>query len=415
MPTPVKKKLESKGTSGNAAHKATVAPERPFQRNGLKKLSSKELDREIRASAKNWHLLTRKAQTLARERLLPVIKEVARRIKAGKRVAGHTGIEAYIKSLGLPPSLVRKWRFNERKKNGMKCASGLMQNLNARTQGGYYRRDMTSWFHKALRRGDEDTALFCASELDLTGLRGHVWNTLIVTASEDIGLADNSVIVQLLGLFKTAKALGDDRDMARHFVVAAVQLVARARKSRLTDEVLNAVYNAGWNEKSEPLVTEVEKLDREGRGGEAWNKLRLIASECNADVCVQVRALYDHWKHFSGLHYEESDEGATNRIFLIHAALICQRAKKTREIERVYADRAKRKVPDYALDFHSRTGQKDYNRKRDTAEGVKHFLEDGAKLVNEDKSIPNTYKSHYEDWMWSKVKKAQGTAAVAGR
>jgi len=38
--------------------------------------------------------------------------------------------------------------------------------------------------------------------------------------------------------------LADDSDVARHFVVAAVQLVARARKSRLTDEALNAVYNA---------------------------------------------------------------------------------------------------------------------------------------------------------------------------
>jgi len=131
MPTPTRKKLESKETSGNAALKATNAPETPFQRNGLKKLSSKELDREIRASAKGWHMLTREAQAFERERLLPQIKEVARRIKAGKRVAGFTGVEAYIKSLGLPPSLVRKWRFNERKKNGEKSASGLMQNLNA--------------------------------------------------------------------------------------------------------------------------------------------------------------------------------------------------------------------------------------------------------------------------------------------
>ena len=46
-------------------------PETPFQRNGLKKLSSKQLEREIRASAKGWHMLTRKAQAFERDRLLP--------------------------------------------------------------------------------------------------------------------------------------------------------------------------------------------------------------------------------------------------------------------------------------------------------------------------------------------------------
>jgi len=143
MPTPVKKKLESKGTSGHAAHNATDVPERPFQRNALKKVSSKELDREIRNRAKDWHVLTRKAQTLEKERLLPVIEEVGRRIKKGQTVAGYRGIEAYINSLGLPPSLVRKWRFRERKKNGKKSAAGLMQNADALTHGGYYRKDIT--------------------------------------------------------------------------------------------------------------------------------------------------------------------------------------------------------------------------------------------------------------------------------
>ena len=179
MPTTKKKRSASTRTSGNDTHNATNAPERPFQRNALKKLTPKELDRAVRDSAKGWHLLTRKAQALEKERLLPVIEEVGRRIKKGQTVAGHRGIEAYIKSLGLPPSLVRKWRFRERKKNGKQSPERVyMHDPNARTVGGYPRKDITSWFHKALRRGDEDAALFCAIELDLTGLRGHVVNTL---------------------------------------------------------------------------------------------------------------------------------------------------------------------------------------------------------------------------------------------
>ncbi len=242
---------------------------------------------------------------MERERLLPAVEEVRRRIKAGQAVAGYTGIEAYLGSLGLPPSLVRKWRYRwrlrERKKNGKGSSVGLMRNADALTSPGeYYRKDITSWFHKALRRGDEDAALFCASELDLTGLQGHVWNTLIVAASEDVGLADNSLTVRLLGLFKTAKALGDDVEMARRFLLDAVLLVARARKSRLVDEALIAVYDAGWNKDPDSLLVEVVKLDKAGRSGEAWHKLMLIAREADADVSVQVRALSEHWKRFGG-------------------------------------------------------------------------------------------------------------------
>jgi hypothetical protein len=414
MSTAVKKKAAPKGSSGNSAKKAApaqAAAERPFQRNALKKLSSQELDREVRDSAKGWHVLTRKAQTLEKKRLLPVIEEVGRRIKAGHPVGGYRGIEAYINSLGLPPSLVRKWRFRERKKNGKKSAAGLMQNADALTRGGYYRKDITSWFHKALRRGDENAALFCASELDLSGIQGHVWNTLIVAASEDVGLADNSLTVQLLGLFKSNKALGDDEEMARRFLLDTVLLVAGAKKNRLVDEALNAIYNGGWNEDSESLLVEVVKLDKEGRGGEAWKKLRVIASKSDAEVGVQVRALSEHWKCFGGKAYAESDDGASNRLFLIHAALICERAEQTRQTERVYADRVKRKVPDYALDLHSRTGPKDHKRTKDSIEGIRHFLEKGAKLENEDNSIPNPYRPHFEKWMWSKVKKAAGAAA----
>jgi hypothetical protein len=413
-----KKKAAPKGVSGNFVQNAAptqAAAERPFQRNALKKLTPEELDREVRHSAKGWHLLTRKAQALEKERLLPAIEEVKHRIKDGKAVAGHRGIESYINSLGLPPSLVRKWRFRERKKNGKESAAGLMQNENALTRGDYYRKDITSWFHKALRRGDEDAALFCASELDLTGLRGHVVNTLIVTASEDVGVAEPDLTVELLGLSKTLKSLPDEK-LAQRFLLDAVLLVARAKKNRVADEALCTIYGKAIPEaEAESLLVEVVKLDRDGRSGEAWNKLTLIARDADVAVAVQIHALHEHWKNTHGEAFEESEEGAVNRIFLIDAAIRASRAEKSRQAQQAYADRKRRKVPDYALDYHSRTGKKDYKRTKDSAEGVRHFLEKGAKLENEDNSIPNPYRPHFEKWIRSKVKKAQGTAAVAGR
>jgi hypothetical protein len=285
-----------------------------------------------------------------------------------------------------------------------------MHHFDAKTEGGYYRKDTTSWFHKGLRRDDEESALFSASELDLTGLRGHVWNTLIVTASEDVGLADNNVTVQLRGLFKSSKGVGNDVEMARNFLVHAELLVARAKKSRVVDEALCTVYgNAMPESQAEPLLVEVVKLDKEGRCGEGWEKLKFIAKTANAEVSVQVHALYEHWKHLGGKEHEASEDGATIRIFIVHAALICARAEKTRQTERIYANRAKRDLPDYAFDYHSWTGRKKFGRKRNSAEGVRHFLEEGAKLENEDTSIPNPYRPHFEEWIWSKVKKAPGS------
>jgi hypothetical protein len=69
-----KKKAAPKGVSGNFVQNAAptqAAAERPFQRNALKKLTPEELDREVRHSAKGWHLLTRKAQALEKERSFP--------------------------------------------------------------------------------------------------------------------------------------------------------------------------------------------------------------------------------------------------------------------------------------------------------------------------------------------------------
>lgn len=233
-----------------------------------------------------------------------------------------------------------------------------------------------------------------------------MWNTLIVTASEDVGLADNNVTVQLLGLFKSSKAIASDVEMTPHFLVHAVLLVARAKKSRVVDEALCTLYgNAIPDSQAESLPLEVVKLDKEGRNGEAWDKLRFIARTANAEVSVQVHALYEHWKNFGGKEQEASEDRAQNRLFLVHAAMICERAEKTRQTERIYADRAKRDLPDYAKDYHSRTGKKELGRKRDSAEGVRHFLEVGAKLENEDTSIPNPYRPFFLEWIWSKVKK----------
>jgi hypothetical protein len=50
---------------------------------------------------------------------------------------------------------------------------------------------------KCIRRGFEEEAQFWATELDLAGYGAYVWKRLRIIASEDIGLADPSLCVQV--------------------------------------------------------------------------------------------------------------------------------------------------------------------------------------------------------------------------
>src|SRR5438105_4050114 len=70
-----------------------------------------------------------------------------------------------------------------------------------KTLGGYFNSECTSAMQKCIRRGMEEQALFWATELDLAGYGTYVWKRLRIIASEDIGLADPSVCVQVRALY----------------------------------------------------------------------------------------------------------------------------------------------------------------------------------------------------------------------
>src|SRR5207249_2071115 len=72
------------------------------------------------------------------------------------------------------------------------------------TIGGYNGYQVTSALQKCIRRGLEKDALFWATELwascNKDG-REYIWHRLRVISSEDVGLADNSVCVQVSALY----------------------------------------------------------------------------------------------------------------------------------------------------------------------------------------------------------------------
>lgn len=114
--------------------------------------------------------------------------------------------------------------------------------------GGYKLGEVASAMQKCLRRGLEADALFWATELDLSGYGEYCWKRIRLIASEDIGLAEPglpAVIQALYTAWTDQKKKKDERHgPERLFLIHALLLLARAKKSRLVDHALIAAYEA---------------------------------------------------------------------------------------------------------------------------------------------------------------------------
>lgn len=89
--------------------------------------------------------------------------------------------------------------------------------------------------------------------------------------------------------------------------------------------------------------------------------------------------LYENWQH-ARKNAEREYRPIMGRIFLVHAVMICVRAKKSRIVDTALAvyysgERPKREIPDEALDMHTSRGRR-------MRRSVDHFFEEGAKIDN---------------------------------
>jgi replication-associated recombination protein RarA len=110
------------------------------------------------------------------------------------------------------------------------------------TQRGYDIYELLSALQKDIRRGNEYQAMFWAVELESFNPTA-LWNRLRVITSEDIGIANPlaPLIVDVLEKeYDDAKER--ENDSCRLFLVHAVLFLARSRKSRIVDDLLNVVY-----------------------------------------------------------------------------------------------------------------------------------------------------------------------------
>ncbi|MCL5734822.1 MAG: hypothetical protein M1274_04405 [Actinobacteria bacterium] len=95
-------------------------------------------------------------------------------------------------------------------------------------------------FRKSIRLGQEEEALSSGWDLYSAGQADRVWQAMLVSVSEDVGLAEPSLASNLWALYQIHRLLVDS-EMAPCETVAvwthAVLLLVHAKKSRVCAEV----------------------------------------------------------------------------------------------------------------------------------------------------------------------------------
>jgi replication-associated recombination protein RarA len=110
------------------------------------------------------------------------------------------------------------------------------------TVGGHRIDVVASLLQKAIRRGLEEDALWAATELDLSGLGNYAWKRLRVITSEDVGLAEPTMPAVIAALNDSWTRQKPRDGSERLYLVHAVILLTRARKSRLVDNALMTFF-----------------------------------------------------------------------------------------------------------------------------------------------------------------------------
>ncbi|MFW5702361.1 MAG: AAA family ATPase [Candidatus Dojkabacteria bacterium] len=142
-----------------------------------------------------------------------------------------------------------------------------------KTKNNYKADEIISLLQKAIRRGEEELAVFAAYEMLITSdeLADKCWQRLRVIATEDIGLANPDVVPQVMAAHDSYKLLHPKEDKNLHAIFATV-LLARSPKSRYIDELYNNLKQKVSEEKYRVEIPDyaidkhTEKGEELGRG-----------------------------------------------------------------------------------------------------------------------------------------------------
>ena len=123
-----------------------------------------------------------------------------------------------------------------------------MNGYNLKTKKGYEFYEVASALQKSIRRNEEDNALYFTVELYESGYDEYIWKRLKIITSEDVGLAEPMMPATIQALYQSyleQKKKKDEKNRPeRLFLVHAVLLLCRAKKSRLVDWTLIQNWNS---------------------------------------------------------------------------------------------------------------------------------------------------------------------------
>ena len=165
------------------------------------------------------------------------------------------------------------------------------------TVRGYAAPECVSALQKAIRRSDDQQALYWAVELDRSGLGFYVWRRLLIICSEDIGLAEPELPAQIQALYQTWREMlaWNNRSHPERLMFAhAVLLMARAKKSRTIDHAVHVAYTINDRLYDIPDYAydfHTREGKNRGNGMDHWF--------AEAAVLVNQAEVVDHWEEWS--------------------------------------------------------------------------------------------------------------------
>ncbi len=138
------------------------------------------------------------------------------------------------------------------------------------TRRGLDAFECVSQVQKAIRRGQEETALWFALELDQSGYSAWAWRRLLIIASEDVGIGEPLAALTVRALFENwqEERKRDKQAQGGVFLTHAVIVLARAKKSRIADSALIALGEAAPPREIDDVARDIHtKAGRKMRRG----------------------------------------------------------------------------------------------------------------------------------------------------
>lgn len=123
----------------------------------------------------------------------------------------------------------------------MNTKQNNMADYQLKTKNGHCFYEVASAIQKYVRRGEEEKALYWFTELFISNYDAYAWKRIRVMVSEDVGLANPLLPLQIDALYRTYVDMKKEKN--KHCpeklpFVHAVLLLVRSPKSRIVDNLL---------------------------------------------------------------------------------------------------------------------------------------------------------------------------------